>query len=559
MPESSSPRTLHELVSSNHLDANGKPLKLVGYSISSYAGVLSALEKAKIISGGGNQAIMGVRRPDFSSVAGMVYDNSGFSNDLTSGIWKMALTFHGAAPIKQTTENWYEIVKFTGDSKDRAVTMDADRKGCPYSLSQEGLDWVSTEDFVAGAYIDLNNLGVKYFNHFYAHGGTFFNHTIVERLVYSGCMVAQIVFPQKNIYKIVKILGKLPLTNCATISLTSSLLACQGWEDLGMNIRVKQNGTNPVIFMPNGSEYVHPCQGEIYYYATGKIGNFNRSNFKERWMPYSMTNIASQPKVLEMELPQMSECFVRLFIPNEFKEEALRIIGTPPNDHIFQEYPGRLEFVQGRTAEFLGNVTSRIAGTVNKWATVGQTTAMGSGTNKIYYTNTVGLRPHQYVRGNGPTFVSASSATPFKPIFGHPQNINAFDCSSFITMILWDSGIVRDDVNIVPAFNSDAFCSPSIVQSINTYLKPEYEAKYIDLVDGNQVQSGDILCITKEERLRFHNQHRNFGHVAIACPEGDIQYTVEIGGAKNSEGTKKTGRPYNYFKHIIRIVEKETT
>jgi hypothetical protein len=96
-------------------------------------------------------------------------------------------------------------------------------------------------------------------------------------------------------------------------------------------------------------------------------------------------------------------------------------------------------------------------------------------------------------------------------------------------MIIWDSGVVRDDINTVPAFNSDSFCSPSIVQNINKYLKPEYEAKYIDLIDGSQVQSGDILCITKEERLRFHNEHRNYGHVAIACPEGDIQHTVEIG------------------------------
>ena len=561
MPESSAPRTLHELVSQTNDD--GKNRKTVGYSISSYAGVLSALEKANIISGGGNDAVMGVRRPDFSKVAEMIYDNSGFSNDLTSGIWKMALTFHGAAPIKQTAEAWYDIVKFPGESIEKAKNMGVDRKVCPYFLSQESLDWVTTEDFSVGAHIDLCNLGVKYFNHFYANGLTnFYKQGVIEELVRSGYMVAQIIFPQKNTYKIVKILGQTSISKCATITLNSSLLACQGWEDLGINIRVTQNGRNPVQFMPNGTEYVHPCQGQIYYSSSGNIGNFNRSNFKERWLSYSMPNVVSvdsQRVTLEMELPRMGECFVRLFIPNEYKNEALRIIGTPPNEHIFQEYPGKLEYIQGSVAEFTGNVASRIAGTVNKWATVGQTKAMGSGTNKIYYTTNTSFRPFQFVRGNGPTYISASLPVPFKPMFGHPQNLNALDCSSFISMIIWDSGVVRDDVNTVPAFNSDSFCSPSIVQNINKYLKPEYEAKYIDLIDGSQVQSGDILCITKEERLRFHNEHRNYGHVAIACPEGDIQHTVEIGITTNASGTKKSGRPYTYYKHIIRIVEKQTT
>ena len=86
---------------------------------------------------------------------------------------------------------------------------------------------------------------------------------------------------------------------------------------------------------------------------------------------------------------------------------------------------------------------------------------------------------------------------------------------------MWDSGIVRDDVNVVPAWGTGELCSPSIVGKINQYLKPQFEAKYIDLVDANQVQVGDILCITKEERFKFHGHDYNGGHAAMACPEGD--------------------------------------
>lgn len=544
--------SLNELISKTNSD--GKNRRSVGYSISSYSNVLSALEKAKIISDGNNNEVMGVRRPDFTGVSNMTYDDSGFSNDKKSGIWKMALTFHGAAPLKQTSEAWYEIVKFEGDSIERAVKMDSDKTECPYFLSQQYLDMTTVEDFMAGAYIDLQNLGVKYFNTFYANGGTYYNEHIVSQLVYGGYVVAQIIFPQKNTYKLVKILGKTSISKCATVSLTSSLLACNGWEDLGISIRVKQNGTNPVIFMPNGTDYMHPCQGETYYYSSGKIGNYNKSNFKNKWLNYPMSSLATSPKVLEMELPNMGECFVRLFIPKEFRDEAIKIIGNPPNEYIFQEYIGKLEYMRSNSVEYTGNITSIMAGVTNKWATVGQTVSFGSLTNKISYS--MQNRPSVLLRGCGTTFISASESQPFMPKFGHPNNINVYDCSSFVSLVLWDSGIVREDVTSVPAFGTDDLCSPSIVGKINRYLKDNYEAKFIELTDENEVQKGDILCITKSERLKFHNHDYNGGHAVIACPEGDVHYTIEIGSNKNAEGTKKKGYAYNYYKHIIRIVEK---
>ena len=556
MPENiDEPKSLHELVSKTSND--NKNRRVVGYSVASYVGVLSALEKAKVISG--DDAVRMISKHDLSAVAGMVYDGSGFSNDLTSGIWKMSMTFHGSAPIKQTSEAWYEVVKFQNDDEKRAEKMDAFKRSCPYWLSQEGLNWVTQEDFLAGAYIDLQKLGVNYFNHFYANGETVYTENIVSKLVSSGYLVAQIVFPQKNTYKVVKILGQHPIGKAPIISLTSSLVACNGWEDLGLSIRVTQNDTKPVIFMPNGTEYVHPCQGEMYDFHNGKINNFTRSNFQNKWLPYSMTKVATQGVNLQMELPVMQECYVRLFVPSVFRNEALKIIGNPPNEYIFQEYPGKLVYVPASDGEFVGDAASLIGATVKKWASVDQTTVIGTNTNKIRYSTDLGVRPSQFKRGSGPLFLSTATQHLFKPIFGHPNNLNVLDCSSFVSLMLWDSGIVRDDVTTVRAFGSSELCSPLIVGQINKYLKENYEVKYIDLVDASQVQAGDVLCITKEERLRFHNEHKNYGHVVIACPEGDKQYTVEIGSTKDAIGTKiLRSRPYTYYKHIIRIVEKQT-
>jgi hypothetical protein len=187
MPENiDEPKSLHELVSKTSNDDKNR--RVVGYSVASYVGVLSALEKAKVISG--DDAVRMISKHDLSAVAGMVYDGSGFSNDLASGIWKMSMTFHGSAPIKQTTEAWYEVVKFQNDDEKRAEKMDAFKRSCPYWLSQEGLNWVTQEDFLAGAYIDLQKLGVNYFNHFYANGETVYTENIVSKLVSSGYLVA---------------------------------------------------------------------------------------------------------------------------------------------------------------------------------------------------------------------------------------------------------------------------------------------------------------------------------------------------------------------------------
>ena len=555
MPENSNnPKTLHELVS-NRTD-DGKNRKVVGYSVASYAGVLSALQKAQVISSGySSNGVMGIHKFDFSSVSSMNYDNNGFSADKTSGIWKMVLTFHGATPVKHSADCWYDIITFPNDSQERAVKMNAASNGCPYYLSDEfNLDFVTTNDFKAGAYIDLSNLGVNYFNTFYANGETFYNEEIVSKLVYDGCVVAQIIFPQKNEYKIVKILGQLPIGKCATVSLTASLLACSGWENTGLSIRIKQNGTNPTVFLPDGIEYEHPCKDSNYYYATGKINKFNKTSYKEEWLPNNTLRRDAKVKA-SLELPPLQDCFVRLFIPKEFKAKALKIIGTPPNEYIFQEYPGRLVYVKGTDAIYSGTASSIIAGVVNKWSSVGQTTAVGTGTGKIKYD--MGNRPYKLQRGRGTQFLSASSSTPFMPTFGHPNNINVYDCSSFVSLVLWDSGVVRDDVTSVPAFNTSQWSSPSIINSINPYLKSQYQAIFLSLNDPSQVQYGDILVITKEERLRYHGHDYSAGHATIACPDGDKRYTIEIGSDKNSDQIKKKGYDYSYYKHIIRIIDKQ--
>ena len=93
-----SEKSLYKLV--NDAMGEGDSNKtLIGYTVSSYSGVLSALEKARAAGGGGGNAVMGVERIDYSSVGTVQYKESGFSTDPDTPVWKMALNITGACPV----------------------------------------------------------------------------------------------------------------------------------------------------------------------------------------------------------------------------------------------------------------------------------------------------------------------------------------------------------------------------------------------------------------------------------------------------------------------------
>jgi hypothetical protein len=99
-------------------------------------------------------------------------------------------------------------------------------------------------------------------------------------------------------------------------------LGAYGWHKIGIKLEAKvtmENGQKEVKqIIPSGDDYSFSCEGNSYNYITGTIENFNikhLNDMKERQDP-------SSPELVELQNPEVKECFVRLFIPPNCRREA---------------------------------------------------------------------------------------------------------------------------------------------------------------------------------------------------------------------------------------------
>ena len=541
-----SEKSLFNLVNSAMNDDENNKV-LIGYTVSSYMGVLSALEKAQQYSEVSGTNVLGMTRVDYSSVGTMSYNSQGFSTDPSIPVWKMQFNVVGAIPVQK--DNWYEIVKFPNDSVDSMNRLG--NKGIlPLTLSQDIANNFPYDNFSVGAFIDLSNLAVKYFDTFYRKADSeSFDETMIAKLIASGCLQAQIIFPQKNKTNIVTVIGQTPISKNACFYVTTPLLGASGWEDCGITVWVSENNQNKQELLPNGSTYSFPAKGEIYYKGKGTMGGMTLNNYKS-WVERSRQtyggNIENSILTLSKQTPV--ECFVQLFVPLDKKDAAMQYLPKNVSEKVFTPYGGKIIKVQQANEQYTGDIATIIANTAIKWATV----RTNSGNGSINYSREPGIRPATLERGKSWNIISENGT--FTPIFGHPNNLYNLDCSSLVACILFDTGIIRDDVTCMRAWASGEWAS-SAVNEINAKIKDQYEAKFMDLTDSSQIQAGDILIVTAAER------GQSCGHVALAIPEGGMIYTIEIGSSKGQRPLKvHYGRTENnYYKHLIRIVEKVKT
>ena len=530
----------------------------VGYTVSAYAGVLSALQRAEGSSG---QSVLGKNKINWEKVQALQYDNNtGFSTDTTSGMWQMALTFYGALPILDKTYGTYELLPLPSDNLDKEIANNPMLNNYPKKLDKESLDACTVENFQVGAWLDLSNYGKQYFNHFYSHGQTKdFTDEVVNSLFNNGLINIQIIFPDKKDYQLVKLQGQSQQRNSACICLNTPIFGCRGWDESGVTIQLKENGRDVKTVIPESDEYKFACQGENYDPISGTISNFNKTTF-ENWLQNTSENRNSREAVLNLVQPETKLCFVRLYIPESKKAEAqVYLADINPNDFIYQEYFVPV-FSGVQAVEYTGQALTLIAEAAKKWGGVQSAGKVSNGaavgnTGKVAY-STNG-RPHILTRGNPSGINYNSTSGEIKPIFGHDSNI--FDCSSYVCNILWNSGIVKDDVQTIEVFSTGELTNPNIVNSINKYLKPQYKAVFMQITDNSQVQQGDILVINVIDRIKRYGGNFNYGHAAMAFPENGKLKTIEHGGRKGLTMVENNrgNRYYTYYTHLIRIVDKQ--
>lgn len=145
-----------------NLSGNGK--LPIGYTVSEYKGVLDSLEKSKE-QVSEIKRVMGIERSDFTGVDTYTYNNKGMSTNLDQPIWKMNLDVTGSCVVQRG--NSFDIVKFPNENEEYATRL-GNTNLLPMKLDKNISNNLSNDlKFAVGAFVDLGNIALEYFNTYY--------------------------------------------------------------------------------------------------------------------------------------------------------------------------------------------------------------------------------------------------------------------------------------------------------------------------------------------------------------------------------------------------------
>lgn len=145
-----------------NISGNGK--LPIGYTVSKYKDVLDSLEKSKEYTSE-NRRVMNVERSDFTDVSTSSYDKNGMSNNLDQPVWKMNLDVTGSCVVQRGTS--YDIVKFPNENEEYATRL-GNNKLLPMKLDRNISNNLPNDlKFAVGAFVDLGNMALEYFNKYY--------------------------------------------------------------------------------------------------------------------------------------------------------------------------------------------------------------------------------------------------------------------------------------------------------------------------------------------------------------------------------------------------------
>jgi hypothetical protein len=227
----------------------------IGYTVSEYKGVLDSLEKYK--DGMGEvRRVMGIERSDFSGVSTASYDKNGMSINLDQPVWKMNLDVTGSCVVQRGTS--YEIVKFPNENEEYSTKL-GNNNLLPMKLDRNISNNLPKDlKFSVGAFVDLGNMALEYFNKYYVSQGEYFTADKLAKLISSGCVSAQIIFPEKNDFKIVKVIGQTSIPKTACCYITTPILGTNDWQDCGIIVKIRENDKEKHDFLPTGGTMIFP-------------------------------------------------------------------------------------------------------------------------------------------------------------------------------------------------------------------------------------------------------------------------------------------------------------
>lgn len=329
---------LHELVEAATTKNSGK-IRL-GYTVDSYAGVLAELGTALENMGFSYSNGTSLMGDDYSRIGSIVFDEEGFSSDPQSALWKLEMGLIGSLPITYNKFNKKSIAVIEGNDE-TVITNSGNLRQLPFILSQDKL--VQTQDtlkFESGVYVNVRTKLVNYLNRMYTHGSTVggksaFTEQMVMSLIEKRCLMLQFVNVGSGVEFL--ICGQTP-NGENKVLVNTTIIATSIGKQLGITLNAGMGENNNVSVIPESSELSCPIENKNYNSKTGYIDGLTHKEFNE-WYNIRIDG-GQDSNYSPVILKQMGnkEVQIRIYIPENKKEEAKLILPQGVSENIFSSY-----------------------------------------------------------------------------------------------------------------------------------------------------------------------------------------------------------------------------
>lgn len=540
----------------------------IGYGVDGYSDVMDALEKAKWQRLGANTEVLGVTR-SYEDVQGMQFDANGFSMNPNDAIWKMQLGQWGHVVV-QTSDGKYQIGVSERERSEK------NNSGVKHPLPPNfpqlvGSSSVSSAAYTIGAKLDVRGLGVAYFNKMFCSRGQDEQKMTEPQfgaLVASGYLCAEVIFPAKKGAYITSVVGTTQLTEHSTIYINRLSLGSPQWKGSGLRVTADYGDEKGVQLAPNGSALKLVSNGCSYDYnnSTIKIDGAAISDGSMLKWKKDAAPLTNPPVVLVQQ--PLTTAFIRLFVPTQHRGKVKNFLPQSHSQNLYATYGSSITnaYVQQRQRGGIAQLMIIDAmkawehAKYNEFDSNGNRVAdslmyvFGGGHSAWKYQGEKDEKDRVRFRKRG-----ASSGQRIEPLFvsnnngENIHNIHNYDCSSFVAMVIYDSGMFRQDLS-PPSFGSGTL--QSTVSKFKMALKPQYDCQYIEIKDyKTDMQPGDIIF------YKSNQSGRSSGHVALVWSvdesTGKIR-TLEIQTkyARNKNVLRqRTIKQASVFRHIIRFYQ----
>lgn len=393
-------RSLFKIVDESQNSEDNKGKRLVGYTVSSYKGVLSALEKAKQYQkqdGTSSAApVTGqiVREVNYSILGetGLDQDEEvgGFIKNQYQGlcIYKDFMSFvidYKSSDGKMFTK-YVSVNKNDDQNKHLSSGI-----GCigggkpifPMTVKKEasyysGLD-SDTSTFKIGVGIDISNFGVKFFKFFFPN--IEWDESKLKTLAAKECLFAEVLMPLNATSNTAKVLHAMVIADVKDyqgcpfqVHIPNPLLLLSDYSKIGsVVVNCSENSGSKEVAVGDGN-VTNPLSAKLYYHKDASIDGFTPQYVETFAKNENGGGVVSYVRTTLQSGNTQTKGRVRLFFDPKKESEIVSVLGSIPSEYNKELFQGKLSENQiVKTKIIIESAASFGIGMVGDfWENVGQ-------------------------------------------------------------------------------------------------------------------------------------------------------------------------------------------